>query len=237
VVYNYAPAKEGSCSLKIDFDTGDGANGVYWSCSLGDIDLTLIDSFSFYAKRSSSSASNVGIEMSDTSGNRAKVGLSGLGTIWGLHSVNLSALKAANPSLDLQHISAVTFVYWDGAAAVSGTLYLDKLSLNGSVSWKQGSTMEMDTKIGLNMFKPSRGESSTIFFKVNRLDPLTIRIYNIAGNLVATIQDGQRAGQLDQWISKPWNGTDNAGNIVGPGIYLVSFESGSFRKIEKIIVK
>ncbi|GEM_PF-4390819 len=62
----------------------------------------------------------------------------------------------------------------------------------------------------------------------------TITVYTISGEKVTDIE-AQFVG--DDYIQAVWYGKDADGTAVGPGIYLVSFKTGRFKKVAKVIVK
>jgi flagellar hook assembly protein FlgD len=59
---------------------------------------------------------------------------------------------------------------------------------------------------------------TTISAKWNKSARVNIEIYNAAGLLVKTLQQGK---QLPGSCKIPWNGTDNSGNILPAGIYYI----------------
>jgi hypothetical protein len=71
-----------------------------------------------------------------------------------------------------------------------------------------------------NPFNPS----TTIRYALNEEMKVSVRIYNVLGQEVATLFDGvQKAGEQ----SVIWNGTNNAGNTVASGLYIYKVQAGN----------
>lgn len=80
-----------------------------------------------------------------------------------------------------------------------------------------------------NPFNPT----TTISFTVPRAAQVTIGIYNIAGQLIATLTEREfQAGTY----SVTWNGTDNLGQKVTSGMYFCRMESGDFTAVRKLVL-
>ncbi|MBD3370920.1 T9SS type A sorting domain-containing protein [Candidatus Fermentibacteria bacterium] len=66
--------------------------------------------------------------------------------------------------------------------------------------------------------------STTLRYSLSAATPLTLTIYDLSGRLVATLVDSHlEAGEH----SVVWNGTNDAGFDVGPGIYLTRLQTSS----------
>jgi len=62
---------------------------------------------------------------------------------------------------------------------------------------------------------------------------VTIRVYNVLGQLVQTIVDRNHApGYYTQF----WNGTNGSGNRVATGIYFVQMITPEFQSTKKILM-
>ena len=68
--------------------------------------------------------------------------------------------------------------------------------------------------------------------------PVTISIYNISGQLVRTLALGNktRGVYLDQPKAAYWEGRNNAGEVVGSGVYFYQFRAGDFSATRKMVV-
>ena len=79
---------------------------------------------------------------------------------------------------------------------------------------------------------PTRG-TTEIRYQLPTSAPVKIRVYNVAGQLVRTLVDAkQDAG----YKSVTWDGRNDRGSHVGPGVYLYRMEAGSFTVTNKMVV-
>jgi hypothetical protein len=62
---------------------------------------------------------------------------------------------------------------------------------------------------------------------------LTVTIYNVLGQKVATLVDGQRQAGVQSIM---WNGTSQTGSLVSSGVYFVHMSAGSFNATKKIMM-
>ncbi|MCX6152429.1 MAG: glycosyl hydrolase 53 family protein [Ignavibacteriales bacterium] len=80
-----------------------------------------------------------------------------------------------------------------------------------------------------NPFNPE----TTIKFSISERSFVSLRIYNVLGNLVKTlIQDEKEAGSY----SIIWNGTEEAGTTVSSGVYFLKLEAGSKNQVRKMVL-
>ena len=79
---------------------------------------------------------------------------------------------------------------------------------------------------------PFRGSTNVKFTQIDN-SPTTIAIYNIKGQLVRTLIDGQKLPLGEQTVA--WDGKTNAGQIVATGIYYYKILSGRFSSTKKIV--
>ncbi len=78
-----------------------------------------------------------------------------------------------------------------------------------------------------NPFNPT----TTISYRLPESRRVTLDIYNLTGQRVATLVDGvQSAGEH----TIEWNSTDNAGNRVASGVYIYRLEAGDFIASKKM---
>jgi len=67
---------------------------------------------------------------------------------------------------------------------------------------------------------------------------VTIRIYNVKGQLIRTLRLGQKPAGM--YISKGqaahWNGQDEHGDMVSSGVYFYSIDAGNFSATRKLVV-
>jgi hypothetical protein len=75
--------------------------------------------------------------------------------------------------------------------------------------------------------------STSIRFDAKSNNPVTIEVYNIKGQKVASIVNHERS---TGYQSVSWNGTDKNGDKLPSGVYLYKMQSGSFSSTKKMIL-
>ena len=81
-----------------------------------------------------------------------------------------------------------------------------------------------------NPFNPT----TTIKYEIKTAGPVSLKIYNVAGQLVKTLVDGQRnAGQI---YAAQWNGLNDAGQSVSSGVYFYKLVSTNFTQTKKMVL-
>jgi len=124
---------------------------------------------------------------------------------------------------------------WDSLSSTQITVSIDD-GMDGSVDKvirlstpKTGGKLD-DRSIYVypNPFNPN-SEAATIRYSLSKDGIISIKIYDIANNLVRTLVEGkpQLAGVE---YSEAWNGRNDKGDIVGNGVYLYIIESSSGEK-------
>lgn len=74
--------------------------------------------------------------------------------------------------------------------------------------------------------------ATTLRFGVGDAGRVRLAVYDVAGRRVALLEDGDHAaGEFTQ----VWDGRDDSGRLVSPGIYVVRIETGSFEGMRKIV--
>jgi hypothetical protein len=81
-----------------------------------------------------------------------------------------------------------------------------------------------------NPFNPS----TTIRYTLRETSHVTLRVYNVSGQLVRTLVDGEQAGQKS--YSAEWDGRNNRGQNVSSGIYFYRLEAGEFTNTKKMLM-
>lgn len=80
-----------------------------------------------------------------------------------------------------------------------------------------------------NPFNPM----TEISFQLLRSDKVTFKIYNLLGQEIRTLADGQFAAGIH---TVRWNGKDNSGNRVTSGIFIYRIHTDSFSQIKKMLL-
>jgi hypothetical protein len=85
-----------------------------------------------------------------------------------------------------------------------------------------------------NPFNPE----TWIPYRLSKVGDVTIRIYNIAGQLVRTIDLGRKeAGSYTaRERAAYWNGNNSLGEQVAGGVYFYHIQSGSFHATKKMVI-
>jgi hypothetical protein len=90
-------------------------------------------------------------------------------------------------------------------------------------------------KVYHSQINPTRGEQARISWSQPQDGPVSIKIYNLLGDRVATLVDGSTFA-ANEYQEITWNGRTSAGSAAGSGIYVVDFQAGSFKIRGKIAI-
>ncbi|MDO9069766.1 MAG: FlgD immunoglobulin-like domain containing protein, partial [Deltaproteobacteria bacterium] len=80
---------------------------------------------------------------------------------------------------------------------------------------------------------PFSGSTTTISFNLPAAGNVSLKVYNVAGQVVKTVCDEQRPAGVHKIT---WNGTDETGNKVSNGIYLYRLVANDQSQTKKLIV-
>jgi len=141
------------------------------------------------------------------------------GNIWGVMDVDGmgkgEGLTFINDNYDLLIVGEPNYY----------TLYSSSLNLNDSYS-------NMSIILSHNYPNPFN-PSTTLQYNLSHDEFVTITIYDMLGNLINVLFDGN---QKSGYKSIEWNATNNQGQPVSAGVYLYSIEAGDFRQTKKMIL-
>ncbi len=90
-----------------------------------------------------------------------------------------------------------------------------------------------EVKLYNNLFNPAKGENARIDYTIENDGQVTIKLYNIVGELVRTLVDESRS--TGTYIES-WNGKNDDGETVASGIYLCFIEAPGIKVIKKAAV-
>ena len=76
-------------------------------------------------------------------------------------------------------------------------------------------------------------EATAIRYELPREAPVAVRVYDVAGRLVATLLDGLAPAGRHETV---WRGVDAGGEPVASGIYFCRMETDSFRDEKKLLL-
>jgi hypothetical protein len=90
------------------------------------------------------------------------------------------------------------------------------------------------TQLGLGQNYPNPfNPSTTITFTLPEPSEVSLRIYNLGGQLVKTLVSGNAAAGRHQVV---WDGTDAGGQQVASGIYYCRMQAGNFFQVKKMLL-
>jgi hypothetical protein len=137
-------------------------------------------------------------------------------------------LRMLRPNATLQTAGeGVRFLGARGAAANGAAVTLQSFDIGeGPIGLGTRYTLEDNWP---NPFNPT----TTIAFTLPRTSTVRLRVYNIRGQVVKTLMDGELGGGRH---TVQWDGTDAAGRKVATGIYLYTLEAGGFRASKKMLL-
>jgi flagellar hook assembly protein FlgD len=95
-------------------------------------------------------------------------------------------------------------------------------------------TAEVPVVTNKNVFKPLEGGTLDISMKAPQAGKVTVRVYNIAGDLVRPLFEADVQEGL--WFQANWDGRNGYGEWVASGVYFVSVKGAGIRVIRKVVV-
>jgi hypothetical protein len=84
-----------------------------------------------------------------------------------------------------------------------------------------------------NLFHPAKGEKVSIYYKIDSPTHVSIKIYNLAGELVKTLVDEDKAAD-QYWVY--WYGKNDEGALCAAGVYIIQIKTDNFKDSKKIIL-
>ncbi len=86
-----------------------------------------------------------------------------------------------------------------------------------------------------NLIRPNFGEFATVRYVLTSQQNVTVRVYNLRGQMVADLSPGTRGpGEFRDVV---WRGRNADGNLVASGVYLLRFMAGDeLQAVQKIMV-
>ena len=85
-----------------------------------------------------------------------------------------------------------------------------------------------------NVFKPELGGSLDIGFKAEADERVTVRIFNMAGELVRPVVEMDAKSGVVYALT--WDGRNSEGQMVASGVYIVSAKGATTRVLKKVVV-
>ena len=140
-------------------------------------------------------------------------------------------------ALDLRKVAAIFFVVSKGDGG-SGTLTIDELEILEVEDFIKARGDSLIQSIGVpdNPISPNNDgiKDIAIFnFRLARYANVTLKIYDLAGNLVKKIDGGEKEPSVEHTIY--WYARDNSENLVRNGLYLYLLEARDLdRKTDQV---
>lgn len=92
---------------------------------------------------------------------------------------------------------------------------------------------DLPKEVKLQAAYPNPGRQATIKYGLPKAGRVTLKVYNILGEVVAKLVDGEKEAG---WHEIKWSGRDNNGRRAANGIYLYRLTAGSKVFTKKMII-
>lgn len=93
------------------------------------------------------------------------------------------------------------------------------------VSLKSNEVFDLPPEIGIVTCQPNPfGNNTTFTFRINEKSNITLRIFDLQGNIVKTLIDGYYS---EGYYNLTWNGDNESGNRIPPGVYFYKVSTGN----------
>ena len=125
----------------------------------------------------------------------------------------------------------------DNASIDTGTLNQWCLDLAGpvdsAVTAAVNETLPRTVELAPATPNPSRGDGASIRFALPRSGATSLALYDVAGRRVRTIVEGS----LEPGVHVcRWNGRDDSGRALSPGIYLVRLRANGAQRTQRLVI-
>ena len=111
---------------------------------------------------------------------------------------------------------------------------LKQIDLDGKFHFSATREIIIPSKFALHQNHPNPfNPETTIGFELPASAPVTIEIYNMLGQKIATILNERRPAGFQKVI---WNGKDDFGRQVGSGVYFYRIQSERFEATKKLVL-
>ena len=112
--------------------------------------------------------------------------------------------------------------------------YIDDVSVTSTSTGVDDSDTVVPREFTLRQNAPNPfNPVTTIAYSLPEAAQVSIRVYSVAGKLVATLRDGEEAAGT--W-SVVWDGTNDRGQSVGSGVYFCSMTAGEFNDSKMMVL-
>jgi hypothetical protein len=105
---------------------------------------------------------------------------------------------------------------------------------NTATGISDGSGIGVPTLFRLAPVRPNPFNPTTeVLFELPKAGPVHLAVYDISGRLVRVLQDGDQSAGSHRSV---WNGTDQRGRPVAPGVYLLRLEGQGQTATRKMVL-
>jgi hypothetical protein len=127
-------------------------------------------------------------------------------------------------------------VYFYAVSAVDSTLSesvrSDSIAVTYAAGLDEGTVVPVEFSLSQNYPNPFNAET-TIKFALPEQCPVTIRVFNINGQLIRTLTDYHLPAGHHR---VRWDGTDNGGGAAASGVYFYIFRAGEFNRTRRMVL-
>jgi len=132
--------------------------------------------------------------------------------------------------------------FLDYAVPSVGIYYLKVKALGGSGNWSPWASftyifLDLPSQTSVtpenNYFNPRSARQMLLHCDIHRPGRVRIRIFNLRGELIKTLEDAQKPSGR---YTITWDGLNNSGETVATGVYLVYAEAPGYKRTFKCIV-
>jgi hypothetical protein len=122
---------------------------------------------------------------------------------------------------------------WNAVGSTFGNSGKFEIRVGSGIAQPENSVLPL--VFALNQPYPNPlASGAQIRYALPQAAQVELRIYDVAGTLVRRLVDGN---QLAGYRSAYWNGCDDRGRTVAPGVYYCRFRAGDFLAAQKLVVR
>lgn len=125
-----------------------------------------------------------------------------------------------------------TYAGWLGGGRLNAYRALINDTVSVELTWSAGEGVPEGYALSQNHPNPFNS-STTISYSLLEAGPVTLKIYNVRGQLVKTLVDET---QSEGEYAVSWDGCDQEGRLVTSGIYFYSLKAGHWSQAKKMVL-
>jgi FlgD Ig-like domain len=121
-----------------------------------------------------------------------------------------------------------------GYSLVGGFWVAASASYTVSVGDGAGESGSLPLSFQLHAAVPNPVSDHTLLsFDLPRQEFVRVRVYDVTGRLARTLAEGEFAAGRHE---RSWDGADDSGHLVGPGVYFIQLEGRTLRLQQRVVV-